>query len=365
MPTVQDVINHLESIAPPAYQESYDNSGLIVGHPETEVTGVLVCLDSVESIIEEAIQKKCNLVIAHHPIVFSGLKKINGKNYVERIVIKAIKNDIAIYAIHTNLDNVKDGVNRVIAERLGLTDLQVLSPKKDLLKRLVTYCAPDKAEDVREALFKVGCGNIGNYDRCSFNMNGTGTFRGNEGSNPVIGKSGQEEKVAEERIEVVFEGFRQSAVVSALKLVHPYEEVAYSIVPLSNEYQNVGSGMLGRLENPVDEHSFLVHTKEKMGTASIRHTAFLNKKVSKVAVCGGSGSFLLQDAIRAGADVFITADYKYHQFFDADGRILIADIGHYESEQFTIQLISEVISKNFPTFAVRLTEVSTNPVHYM
>ncbi len=365
MPTIQDVISHLESIAPPAYQESYDNAGLIVGNPETEVTGVLVCLDSIESVIEEAIQKKCNLVIAHHPIVFSGLKKINGKNYVERTIIKAIKNDIAIYAIHTNLDNVKDGVNRVISERLGLTDLQVLSPKKDLLKRLVFYCPPEKAESVREALFKVGCGNIGNYYRCSFSMNGTGTFRGSEGSNPVIGKAGQEEKVSEERIEVVFEGFRQSAVVNTLKLAHPYEEVAYSVVPLNNEYQNVGSGMIGRLESPVDEHTFLVQTKQQMGTTSIRHTAFLNKKVSKVAVCGGSGSFLLSDAIRAGADVFITADYKYHQFFDADGRILIADIGHYESEQFTIQLISEVISKNFPTFAVRLTEVSTNPVHYM
>lgn len=362
---VRDLISHLEQFAPSHYQESYDNAGLIVGDPEMEIKGVLICLDSTEAVLEEAIRTGCNVIVAHHPIVFSGLKKINGKNYVERVIIKAIQHNLAIYAAHTNADNVAWGVNSEFARQLGLINTTILSPKKDVLRKLVTFVPHDHADKVMNALFTAGAGNIGHYDECSFSIDGTGTFRGKEGSDPFIGTVGVRESVAEKRVEVIFENVKQSAILKALFAAHPYEEVAYDIYSLVNDYQLVGSGMIGELPAEMPEMDFLKLIREKMKAGSIRHTEVLGKKVKKVAICGGSGSFLLNDAIRAGADVFVTADFKYHQFFDADGRILIADIGHYESEQYTIRLFYEVISKKFTTFAVRLTEVNTNPVKYM
>lgn len=362
---VKDLIAVLEAFAPPSYQESYDNSGLIVGDPQMDISGVLVCLDSTEAIVEEAISKQCNVIVAHHPIIFSGLKKINGKNYIERVIIKAIQHNIAIYAAHTNADNVEWGVNKRICDQLGLTDQRILVPKKDTLRKLVTFSPAEHTDKVKAALFAAGAGNIGNYDQCSFTMAGIGSFRGKDGSNPVIGVPGKLEQTKEDRIEVIFDFPKQAAIIKALFDAHPYEEVAYDIYTLNNDFQSVGSGMLGYLKEPQSEEQFLQGLKQKMKAQVVRHTRLTGKKVSKIAVCGGSGSFLLPDAIRAGAEVFITADFKYHQFFDADGRIVIADIGHFESEQFTIQLFHEVISKNFTTFAVRLTEVNTNPVHYM
>ncbi len=363
-PTIKDITNYLESIAPLALQESYDNAGLIVGNDSAEVKGILICLDSTEEIINEAIKHNCNLVIAHHPIVFSGLKKLNGKNYVERTVIKAIQNNIAIYAAHTNLDNIQRGVNAEICKRLGLKNCKILSPKKNLLKKLVTFCPFEQTEKVRQALFNAGCGHIGNYDECSFNAEGTGTFRPGEGTNPFVGEKGKQNLEKEIRIETIFESYNESKVIRALFESHPYEEVAYDIYALSNTYQNVGSGMIGELSSPLSEPDFLNHLKSTMKTGCIRHTKLTGKKVSKVAVCGGSGSFLLDDATREKADFFVTADFKYHQFFDADGKIVIADIGHYESEQFTKELFHDLLVKNFSTFAVRLSEVDTNPVKY-
>ncbi len=362
---VKEVTDFLESIAPLSYQESYDNSGLITGNPQSEIRGILVCLDSTEDVIMEAIEKGCNLVIAHHPIIFSGLKKITGKNYVERTILLAIKNDISIYAIHTNLDNVSVGVNKIIGEKLGLKNLKILSPKSSLLRKLVTFCPVNDAEKVKDALFNTGAGNIGNYTECSFNLVGEGQYRGNEASNPVKGEKGKLHTENELRIEVIFENYRQNQIISALLAAHPYEEVAYDIYDLVNKDSRVGSGMVGELTESQNEKDFLVDLKKKMKASSIRHTVLLGKKVKKIAICGGSGSFLLQDAIFSGADVFITADYKYHQFFDADGKILIADIGHFESEQFTMDLIKTLIIEKFSTFAVRITEVNTNPVFYM
>lgn len=362
---VKEVTDYLESIAPLSYQESYDNSGLITGNPQSEIRGILVCLDSTEDVIMEAIEKGCNLVIAHHPIIFSGLRKITGKNYVERTILLAIKNDISIYAIHTNLDNVSVGVNKMIGERLGLKNLKILSPKSSLLRKLVTFCSVNDAEKVKDALFNTGAGNIGNYTECSFNLVGEGQYRGNEASNPVKGEKGKRHTENELRIEVIFENYRQNQIISALLAAHPYEEVAYDIYDLVNKDSRVGSGMVGELTESQNEKDFLVDLKKKMKASSIRHTSLLGKNVKKIAICGGSGSFLLQDAIFSGADVFITADYKYHQFFDADGKILIADIGHFESEQFTMDLIKTLIIEKFSTFAVRITEVNTNPVFYM
>ena len=365
MISIKNITDYLEEIAPLSYQESYDNSGLITGNPETLVKGIMICLDSTEEVIMDAIANNCNLVISHHPIVFSGIKKLNGKNYVERAIIAAIKNDIAIYAIHTNLDNVSVGVNKTISEKLGLTNLKILLPQKNSLKKLITYCPVDYSDMVRNALFEAGAGDIGNYSECSFNIVGDGTFKGNAKTRPFRGKQGERHTEKEIRIEALFESYKQSSILSALLRTHPYEEVAFDVYNLDNVNKNVGSGMIGELIENQSEIEFLGNIKKVMHTEIIRHTSFSGKQVKKVAVCGGSGSFLLENAIQQGAQVFITSDFKYHQFFDADKQIVIADIGHFESEQFTIELIKTLILEKFSTFAVLFTKVNTNPVHYL
>jgi dinuclear metal center YbgI/SA1388 family protein len=359
-----DIIRVLENKAPLSLQESYDNAGLLTGSPGWECKGVLCTLDATEAVILEAKSRGCNLVVAHHPIIFGGLKKINGKNYVERTVIAAIKNDIAIYAIHTNLDNVLDGVNDRLADRLGLINRRVLLPKTGQLMKLHTFVPIAQAEKVRSALFEAGAGNIGEYSEASFNMDGTGTFKGSAGTNPFVGEPGKRHEEKETRLEVIFPAYLQSAVTKALLGAHPYEEVAYDIMSLVNDYQSVGSGLLGELPEALDETGFLHMLKTSFELSVIRHTSLLGKKIQKVAVCGGSGSFLTGKAIAAGADVYVTADIKYHEFFDANDRILVADIGHWESEQFTTGLLIEILQAKFPTFAVLKSGVKTNPVNY-
>ena len=312
----------------------------------------------------EAIAKKCNLIIAHHPVIFSGIKKINGKNYVEKTIIAVIKNDIAIYAIHTNLDNIIEGVNGKMAKMLGLQNISILLQKENTLKKLFTFVPVDKAEQVRNVIFQAGGGHIGNYSECSFNAEGTGTFKAGEGTNPYIGEAGKQHQEKEIKIEVIFPSFLEHAIIAAMKTAHPYEEVAYDVVNLSNTYQNIGAGVIGELPEAVAEKDFLRRVKEVFKVPVIRHTSLLKKPVKKIALCGGAGSFLISKAMAAGADVYITADIKYHEFFDAESRILIADIGHYESEQFTIILLHEILLQKFPTFAILKTEVVTNPVQY-
>lgn len=355
---------YLETIAPLAYQEDYDNAGLIVGHPDQEIHQVLISLDCIEAVVDEAIATNCQVIISHHPIVFKGLKRFNGKTYVERVVEKAIRNNIALYAIHTNLDSVLPGVNARICETLGLENLRILSPKQGILKKLVTYVPVSHVDQVRNALFHAGAGNIGNYSECSFNTDGTGTFKGNEDSDPYVGEPGIRHTERETRIETIYPARLESKILMALMLAHPYEEVAYDLYALTNQHQQVGSGMVGELEHPMDAEEFLYHLKEKMHTQVIRHTAITGRHIKKVAVCGGSGGFLLKHAIGAGADIFITADYKYHEFFDTDGKIIIADIGHFESEQFTQQLLHDMIRQRFADLPLRLTSVNTNPVKY-
>ncbi|GAA3971615.1 Nif3-like dinuclear metal center hexameric protein [Mucilaginibacter dorajii] len=355
---------YLESLAPLVYQEDYDNAGLIVGNPDQEISQALLSLDCTEAVVDEAIATGCQVIISHHPIVFRGLKKFNGKTYVERVVEKAIRKGIALYAIHTNLDNVMQGVNTRIADTLGLKNCRILAPKHNLLKKLITFVPQSHADEVRNALFAAGAGNIGNYSEVSFNAEGVGTFKGNEFTDPHVGEQGKRHRENEICIQTIYPANLESKIIMALILAHPYEEVAYDLVPLTNQHQQVGAGMIGELEVPTNQESFLFHVKDKMRTHVIRHTAFTHKPIKKVAVCGGAGGFLLKHAIAAGADIFITADYKYHEFFDAEGKIVIADIGHFESEQFTVQLLYEIIRKKFPIFAVRLTEVNTNPVKY-
>lgn len=362
---LKDIIAEIENIAPPALQEHYDNSGLIVGHPSQEIKAALICLDSTEAIIDEAIAKNCNLVIAHHPIVFSGLKKFNGKNYIERVVMKAIKNDIALYAAHTNLDNAYNGVSYKMAEKLGLKNVSTLQPKKELLKKIVTFCPVAHAEAVRNAMFSQGAGHIGDYSACSFNTEGTGTFKGGENSQPFVGSANKMHFEAELKIETVVYAHQLPRVINAMIDAHPYEEVAYDVYPIENKALQIGSGVVGELPSPMNTMDFLTTLKTTFKTDCVRHTATLKETVSKIALCGGSGSFLLSDAIQSGADVFITADFKYHQFFDAENKIVIADIGHYESEQFTSELIYDILIKKIPNFALHLSEKNTNPINYL
>lgn len=360
-----EITRYLESRAPLSLQESYDNSGLLIGDPEMDIHGVLVCLDSIEEVIDEAISKGLNLVIAHHPIVFSGLKRFTGKTYIERVVMKAIRHNIALYAIHTNLDNVLDGVNGKIAARLGLENARILDEKKELLYKLHVLVPKAQAESLANRLFEAGAGHIGNYRECSFSSEGTGSFKANEQANPHIGTKGERHYEAETKIEVILAKWQINQVLAAMHKHHPYEEVAYDLLALENQSNQFGSGIVGELAEPMDSMAALQYVKEKLGVSVIKHTLIATPTIKRIAACGGSGSFLLSAAKASGADLFITSDYKYHQFFDAENKLIIADIGHFESEQYTIDLISDWLAEKFPNFAVHKTEVVTNPINYL
>ena len=361
--TIKNITDFLETIAPPSLQEDYDNSGLIIGNKESECIGALICLDVTEEVLTEAISKKCNLVIAHHPAIFRGLKKINGKNYTERIVINAIKNDIALYAIHTNLDNVLSGVNGKIAEKLGLKNIRVLQQKDLQLKKLITFAPQSMADKVREAIFSAGGGHIGKYSECSFSAEGNTTFKPGEGADPTTGKIGVRENSKEVKMEFIFQSYLEEKIIAAMKDAHAYEEVAYNVISLGNFLSDTGSGLIGELDNSIPEKEFFVNISKIFNLTVIRHSPFCAKDIKRVAVCGGAGSFLAAAARAAGADVYISADVKYHEFFDADRAILLADIGHYESEQFTIDLLYDLLKDKFLNFALLKTGVNTNPVH--
>ena len=361
---IKEIISCLESYAPLSFQESYDNSGLIAGDPLQDIESALLSIDVTEEVINEAIKLGSGLIISHHPLLFRPIKKLSGDSYVERCLIKAIRNNIALYAAHTNVDAVRTGVNMKISDKLGLINTHILIPRKEELRKLVFFVPSSHAAKVREKVFEAGAGHIGNYDQCSFNAAGDGTFRGSEDTNPFVGVKGQFHVEKEIRIETIYPVYREHSVIKALLDAHPYEEVAYDIYPLANTYPQAGSGMIGELPEPVSETVFLKNLKKIFKAGVIRHSGLLKKKIRKVAVCGGSGSQFLEQAINDGADIYITADIRYHQFFDADRKIIIADIGHYESEQFTTELFHELILKNFPKFAVHFSGVYTNPVNY-
>lgn len=359
--TVTDII---ESFAPLALQEKYDNAGLLIGDPDMSVSGALLCVDVTEAVIDEAISMNLNLIIAHHPLIFNGLKNIIGQNEVQRCVIKAIKNDIAVYAAHTNIDNVIDGVNGRIADKIGLINRKILLSKSEMLVKLVTFVPKLHVQRVREAIFEAGAGQIGNYDACSFHSEGYGSFRANSQATPFVGEVNKIHYEEETRIEVILPEYIKNKVISSMLKVHPYEEPAYDIFPLLNEYQQVGSGLIGELMEDENEDDFLIRIKEIFGGNPIRHTTLVGKKIKKVALCGGSGSFLLQNAINSSADIFISGDFKYHDFFGAENKIIIADVGHFETEQFTKELFFDIIRKKIPTFAVHISKVNTNPIIY-
>lgn len=362
---IQEIIQPLETWAPLIYQEDYDNAGWITGDPQQELTGVLLTLDVTEAVVEEAIRNRCNLIIAHHPVVFRGLKRITGASWVERVIILAIKEKLAIYAAHTNLDNMFAGVNGMISDRLGLVNRQILSPLKGTLKKLYTFVPTDQAEKLRNALFAAGAGHIGNYSECSFNAEGKGTFLGAEGTTPFAGQPGQRHLEPETRIETIFPQHLEKAVIKTLMEHHPYEEPAFDLITLDNASARMGAGMIGELTEAMGEQKFLEFLKQTMQARVLRYTTLRNRPVKKVAICGGAGGFLLEKAIGSGADMFITADMTYHHFFDADNQIVIVDIGHYESEQFTVDLFYQVLTEKFPNFAPLKSAVQTNPVNYL
>ncbi len=361
---LKEIVNAFHELAPFNLQESYDNSGIQYGEPDKDVKRGLVCIDVTEEIVEEAISKKCDLIISHHPLIFNGIKKLTGKHYTERALINAIKNDVAIVSVHTNLDSVVQGVNEILARKIGIENPDILDKREGLLKKLVVFCPSDHADQVRDAIFLAGAGQIGDYDCCSFNLQGKGSFRGGEDTNPFVGNKGEVHLEEEVRIETILPGWLQKDVVKAMIKAHPYEEVAYDVYPLENTYEKVGMGMIGKLKAPMNENDFLNMLKEELGVPFIRHNDFLGKEILTVAVCGGSGSFLREKAMNALADAFVTADVKYHDFFDVKGQMLLADVGHYESEQFTKEILYEIVTKKFTNFALLISDQSTNPVRY-
>ena len=362
---IQHITDFLENRFPLSLQESYDNCGLTYGHKNTVIKGVLISLDVTEKIVEEAISKNCNLIISHHPVIFKGLKKINGANISERVIELCIKHEIALYAIHTNLDNHKEGVNKRIADKIGLVNTQVLSPKKGTLVKLSVFVPEEAIQDLSEAMFEAGAGSIGNYTECSFQSQGKGTYKPSENAKPSKGNINQNSIEDEIKLEFLVPLDRIGGVLHAMKTNHPYEEVAHDIIPLLNEQQDMGSGMIGALEKPMPTATFLNNVKKTFEAGVIKHTALIHNEIKTVAVCGGTGSFLIEQAKRKKADVFISSDIKYHEFFDANEELIIIDIGHYESEQFTINLIYENLKEKFSNFALHLTEVNTNPVKYI
>ncbi|PSR57192.1 Nif3-like dinuclear metal center hexameric protein [Adhaeribacter arboris] len=364
MTKIKEIIALLEKVAPLSYQESYDNAGLQTGNSEETVTGIVVTLDCTEAVLEEALTNNCNLIIAHHPVIFKPLKKLTGQNSVERIIIKALQTNLAIYACHTNLDSILTGVNNKICEKLGLQNRKILTPKSGLLRKLVTFVPIENTEAVLQALHLAGAGNIGDYKNCSFQVSGTGSFQPTGNANPAIGEINKQEFVKENRIEVIFPAPVEGTLLKALRDSHPYEEVAYDVIPLTNVNQEVGAGMIGELPAALSEKDFIQYLKQSMNLTVVKHTGFRSKNIKKVAVCGGAGSFLIKEAIRQQADVFVTADLKYHEYFDAENKIILVDIGHYESEVFTKELFYDIITKSFTNFAVLLSKVNTNPVRY-
>ena len=362
---IKEVVSALEMFAPLPLQDGFDNAGLQIGLTDAEATGALLCLDVTEAVVDEAVEKGCNLIISHHPLIFKGFKSLTGKDYVERCIMKALKHDIVVFSMHTNLDNALRGVNQKMAEKIGLKNLRILEPKENSLLKLVTFVPVEKAAEVRRALFDAGCGCIGNYDECSYNIEGEGTFRAGEGTNPYCGMQGELHVEPEIRIETILPDFRKTAAVKALVAAHPYEEPAYDLYPLQNTWNQVGAGMVGELDTPEDERSFLLRIKNLFETGCVKHSRFEGRKIRKVALCGGSGAFLLPRAVACGADVFITGEVKYHDYFFYENHILVAEIGHYESEQYTKEIFYSIIKDMFPALKVCMTGVNTNPVNYL
>ncbi|MBI4536287.1 MAG: Nif3-like dinuclear metal center hexameric protein [Ignavibacteriae bacterium] len=363
---IQDVIEHW---APREIAWGQDNVGLQIGNPASRLLGILIALDVTEKIITEARRHRANLIISHHPLLFKAPRSITPRNQVGRCIDALVKSGIALYSAHTNLDFAHGGTSWAIAEALGLTAVDFLYKPYKVQRKIVTFVPTDHVDRVAVAMAEAGAGRIGNYDNCSFRMLGTGTFKANERANPVVGSKNVLEKVAETRLEMVVDQWLVPGVLKALKQAHPYEEVAHDVYPTENESDAFGMGIIGMLVRPMTLKSLLALIKKKLGARALRCTGSLNHKVSRIAACGGSGSELLDEAVRARADAFITADVKYHTFHDANGRIALIDAGHYETEHLVVQTMAKKLAQEMrrmrihvPVFASR---TSTNPIVYV
>jgi len=361
---IKEIVDALERFAPLPLQDGFDNAGLQVGLTDAEATGALLCLDVTEAVIDEAIELGFNVIVSHHPLLFYGMKTLTGKNYVERCVIKAVQHGIVLYAAHTNLDNAPNGVNFKIAEKLGLRQIRILEPKRDFLLKLVTFVPRNQADQVRKALFEAGCGCIGNYDSCSFNLNGTGTFKAGKETHPYCGEIGEMHKEDEVRIETILPKYLTGRVIHSLIESHPYEEPAYDLYPLSNEWSQVGSGIIGEYDEPLTKDEFLSQVKRIFEVECVRYNNWQGK-IQKVALCGGAGAFLIEKAVAENADAFLTGEIKYHEFFGHEKEILLTEIGHFESEQYTVELLESIIKKMCGGLPLKQTTIHTNPINYM
>jgi len=362
---IREILNVIEELAPLPLQEAFDNSGVQVGDINAEAKAALLCIDVTESVIDEAIALGCNLIVSHHPLAFRPFKSLTGKNYIERCLMKACKHDIVVYAAHTNLDNAKEGINYYLAKKLKLSQIRILSPLQKSLMKLITFVPVDHLDSVRNVLFNAGAGHIGDYDSCSYSSSGNGTFRAGENTNPFCGEIGEIHSEPEVRLEVVFPVYKQNDITKALIAVHPYEEPAYDIYLLENDWNQAGSGIVGTLMEEMDEDEFLYSLKDTLRLNVIQHSRFLNKKIRDIAICSGSGAFLIPQAVKYEADIFITGEAKYNDYYDVEDKILLTTIGHYESEIWTKDIIYEYLSKKYPNFVLNKSGYDENPVKYL
>lgn len=359
-----DIIKHIEDFAPLALQESWDNSGLILGDKNQEVNSIMVCLDVSETVLNEAIEKGCNLILSHHPIIFKGIKKLTESNSDQRLLRKAIKNDIAIYAAHTSLDNAKEGINNFLAKKLGLKNISILAPKEDCLFKIVTYVPNAYADIVREAMFQAGAGSIGDYNACSYNLEGTGTFVAQEGTNPFVGKIGEMHLENEIRIETIVPSHLLSNVIRSLCTSHPYEEPAYDVFQTHIQWKQAGLGVVGELENGIEEEEFFQLLKTTLHLSTFRRSPRLGKKVKKIAICSGSGADFITKAKAANADAYLSGDISYHRFFEHDDKMLIIDIGHSETELPTKELFCNELGKRINGIQVIASANEVPPMEF-
>lgn len=362
---IRSIINAIEDFAPRALQEDYDNSGLQAGDVTNICTGVLLALDVNKETVKEAKENNFNFIVSHHPILFKGIKSITPTSDIGSILIDAITHNISIYSAHTSLDNARFGVSYRMADKLKLQHIHTLQPQASKLCKLVVFAPTAYAESIKRALAKSGAGEIGDYRGCSYSMDGLGAYEATANAHPFIGEIGELHEEAETRIEVILPKRLLSQSLKAMLKVHPYEEPAYDIIPLLNNDAYSGSGAIGALPTPMPLKDFLQILKNVFKCPCIRHNGLNgNQLIQKVALCGGSGSFLANDAIQQGADIFVTGDVKYHDFTTINGQIVVADIGHYESEQCAKEILYDIISDKFPKLNIRQSKTENNTIKY-
>lgn len=356
----------MERWAPLALASERDNSGLQIGSGQQRVTKILVTLDLNSNVIDEAHQKKADLIISHHPLLFHALRSVNPDEHIGSIVTSCVKYGIAIYSAHTNLDFTQNGVSTTLALKLGLSRIEPLMKNQRVSKKIVVFVPHDYIDRVRHAMMEAGAGTIGNYTDCSFAAHGIGTFKPTPNATPFIGTIGKLERVNEARLEMLSPSWKLEAVIAAMKRAHPYEEIAYDIYNRVNTEADYGVGAIGTLSHPMKPRQFLTHVADTLRIPSLRYSGNPQQMISVVAVCGGSGSDLLSTAAQHGADAFVTADISYHRFMEKHHSILFIDAGHYETEVPVVPIICKYLKQNLTDSTIEVIKSKTmkNNVQY-